>query len=225
MSLFYWLIPFSCHVSKFFVCTFFPFSATTCVRAKNGSDSFRMFSPEFPSQKNPDGMPKPDANRTHFALLYFVISCNLRHTPSPHTTTQMFRAPEMVDLFSAKKLTQATDVWALGCCLYSMAFLQNCFEEGAILSRNYKIPEDNPYSDGLVELIDRMLTIDVKARCDMTEVILCLSAVYSGRPLPPRKEPKSSKKDSKRVATKRKPKLLGPTRRNEWGPFAPMDKD
>ena len=116
------------------------------------------------------------------------------------TTTQMFRAPEMVDLFSAKKLTQATDVWALGCCLYSMAFLQNCFEEGsnlAILSRNYKIPEDNPYGDGLVELIDRMLTIDVKARCDMTEVILCLSAVYSGRPLPPRKEPKSSKKDSK----------------------------
>ena len=68
------------------------------------------------------------------------------------TTTQMFRAPEMVDLYMAKKLTQAyvlgssssflfftneqimltlivlppcwcccsTDVWALGCCLYSM---------------------------------------------------------------------------------------------------------
>ena len=30
------------------------------------------------------------------------------------TTTQMFRAPEMVDLYMAKKLTQATDVWALG---------------------------------------------------------------------------------------------------------------
>lgn len=114
------------------------------------------------------------------------------------TTTQMFRAPEMVDLFMAKKLTQATDVWALGCCLYSMAFLQDCFEEGsnlAILSRNFKIPEDNPYGDGLTELIDRMLTVDVKARADMTEVILCLSAVYSGRPLPPRKEPKVAKKE------------------------------
>ena len=67
------------------------------------------------------------------------------------TTTQMFRAPEMVDLYMAKKLTQATDVWALGCCLYSLAFLKNCFEEGsnlAILSRNYKIPDDNPYGDG-----------------------------------------------------------------------------
>ena len=50
---------------------------------------------------------------------------------------------------------QRTDVWALGCCLYSLAFLKNCFEEGsnlAILSRKYAaIPEDNPYGEGLVE--------------------------------------------------------------------------
>eukprot|EP00540_Astrosyne_radiata_P020297 CAMPEP_0116840582 /NCGR_PEP_ID=MMETSP0418-20121206/10443_1 /TAXON_ID=1158023 /ORGANISM="Astrosyne radiata, Strain 13vi08-1A" /LENGTH=607 /DNA_ID=CAMNT_0004470901 /DNA_START=285 /DNA_END=2109 /DNA_ORIENTATION=+ len=113
------------------------------------------------------------------------------------TTTQMFRAPEMVDLFMVKKLTQSTDVWALGCCLYSLAFLQNCFEEGsnlAIINRNYIIPEDNPYGEGLVELIDRMLTVDSKARADMTEVILCLSAIYSGRPLPPRKKVAKSKK-------------------------------
>lgn len=122
------------------------------------------------------------------------------------TTTQMFRSPEMVDLYVAKKLTQATDVWALGCCLYSLAFLRNCFEEGsnlAILSRNYTIPEDNPYGEGLVELIDRMLTVDYKARADMTEVILCLSAVYSGRPLPPRKKPsRSSKSDEKEPSKK-----------------------
>lgn len=91
----------------------------------------------------------------------------------------------------------STDVWALGCCLYSLAFLQNCFEEGsnlAILSGKYTIPEDNPYGEGLVELLDRMLTSDCKARADMTEVILCLSAVYSGRPLPPRKKPTRSSK-------------------------------
>ena len=68
----------------------------------------------------------------------------------------------------------------------------------AILSRKYTIPEDNPYGDGLVELIDRMLTVDYKARADMTEVILCLSAVYSGRPLPPRKKSsKTTKSDEK----------------------------
>lgn len=112
----------------------------------------------------------------------------------------MFRAPEMVDLYMCKKLTQATDVWALGCCLYSLAYFQNCFEEGsnlAILSRKYKIPEDNPYGEGLVELIDRMLTVDAKGRADMTEVILCLSAIYSGRPLPPRKRvPKKKEKEA-----------------------------
>lgn len=85
---------------------------------------------------------------------------------------------------------ESTDVWALGCCLYSLAFLQNCFEVGsnlAILSRNFKIPEDNPYGEELVDLINRMLTVNCKQRADMTEVILCLSAIYSGRPLPPRK--------------------------------------
>lgn len=85
--------------------------------------------------------------------------------------------------------------------MYSLVFLRNCFEEGsnlAILSRKYAIPEDNPYGDGLVELIDRMLTVDYKARADMTEVILCLSAVYSGRPLPPRKKTaRTAKPDEK----------------------------
>ena len=127
------------------------------------------------------------------------------------TTTQMFRAPEMVDLFMAKKLTQATDVWALGCCLYSLAFFSNCFEEGsnlAILSRKYKIPDDNPYGEGLVELIDRMLTVDAKARADMTEVILCLSAIYSGRPLPPRKrQPKKKEKSGSGADSSPAPKV------------------
>ena len=88
-----------------------------------------------------------------------------------------------------------------------MAFLQNCFEEGsnlAILSRKYTIPEDNPYGDGLVELLDRMLTVDSKARADMTEVILCLSAVYSGRPLPPRKKPSRSSKSDEKEDTDKK---------------------
>lgn len=106
------------------------------------------------------------------------------------STTQMFRAPEMVDLYMAKRLTQSTDVWALGCCLYSLAFLCDCFEEGsnlAILSGKYKIPENNPYGASLVDLIGRMLARDYKERADMSEVIMCLSALYSNRPLPKRK--------------------------------------
>jgi len=101
----------------------------------------------------------------------------------------MYRAPEMVDLYMCPKLTQATDVWALGCCLYAMAFFKNCFEaEGvsinlAILSGNYKIPTDSPYGEALSELIRRMLTLNSEKRADMREVIKGLSAVYAGKPL------------------------------------------
>lgn len=105
------------------------------------------------------------------------------------TTTRMFRAPEMVDLYMAKRLTESTDVWALGCCLFSLAFLCDCFEDSnlAILSRKYKIPDDNPYGEDLVDLIDRMLAVDYKERATMSEVIVCLSALYSNRPLPKRR--------------------------------------
>ena len=79
----------------------------------------------------------------------------------------------------------------------------------AILSRNYKIPGNNPYGKDLVELIDRMLTVNYKERADMTEVILCLSAIYSGKPLPPRKKitktkgkrPDNEEKKKERVGT------------------------
>lgn len=137
------------------------------------------------------------------------------------TTTQIYRAPEMCDLYMAKKLTQATDVWALGCCLYNLAYLRDCFEEGsslAIINRNYKIPEDNPYGEGLVELIDRMLTVDSKERADMTEVILCLSAVYSNEPLPKRKErSKKSKKDRGESSSQSKKEKVGSFRTDGQG--------
>jgi serine/threonine protein kinase len=127
------------------------------------------------------------------------------------TTTQMFRSPEMVDLFMAKRLTQSTDIWALGCCLYSLAFFQNCFEEGsnlAILSSNYKIPEDNPYGEGIAELIRRMLTVNYKERADISEVILCLSALYSDRSLPPRKlRERNTKSIPKTVETEKNPRI------------------
>ena len=119
------------------------------------------------------------------------------------TTTQMFRAPEMVDLYMTKRLTEATDVWALGCCLYSLAYLCDCFEEGsnlAILSCKYKIPANNPYGDGLVDLLDRMLTLNYKDRATMSEVIMCLSALYSNRPLPKRTRIDNNNEKTKNTA-------------------------
>ena len=122
------------------------------------------------------------------------------------TTSQLYRAPEMCDLYLKDELTEKTDVWALGCCLFSLAFCKDCFDENsnlAILSGKYKIPEDNQYGEGLEHLISRMLTIDYEDRADMPEVISCLSALYAKRPLPLRKvsqsqSPPINKSDSPR---------------------------
>jgi serine/threonine protein kinase len=73
------------------------------------------------------------------------------------TTTQMYRAPEMVDLYMTGALTKATDVWALGCCLYTMAFFRNTFEEGsnlAILSAKYAVPPDHEYGPAVPTLLE-----------------------------------------------------------------------
>jgi len=75
------------------------------------------------------------------------------------TTTQMYRAPEMVDLYMRQSLTSKTDIWALGCCLYTMLFFKNTFEEGsnlAILSAKYEIPQNHPYGN-VPTLLKRML--------------------------------------------------------------------
>jgi len=104
------------------------------------------------------------------------------------TTTQMYRAPEMVDLHMANELTESTDVWALGCCLYMMCFLKNCFpmnENLAILSGKYNIPTNHPYSASVLELIKRMLVMDPKKRATITEVVECTKAIQAGWPLPP----------------------------------------
>ena len=134
------------------------------------------------------------------------------------TTSPLYRAPEMCDIYMSDKLTEKTDVWALGCCLYSLAFCKDCFEEKsnlAIISGNYKIPDDNQYGDGMVELISRMLTVDPDERCDMPEVISCLSALYAKKPLP--KQRLQTKTSTDKDKGKNKPIKIGSFRTDGQG--------
>jgi len=105
------------------------------------------------------------------------------------STTQMYRAPEMVDLHLVPELTERTDVWSLGCCLYMLCFLRNCFEENsnlAILAGSYTIPEQHPFPPAIVELISRMLCMDSNKRASIDEVLQCLDAIKNNESLPPR---------------------------------------
>eukprot|EP00731_Ephydatia_muelleri_P018322 Em0011g362a len=64
-------------------------------------------------------------------------------------TTPMYRAPEMIDLYSNNPINEKSDIWALGCLLYKLCFQVHPFEDGAklrILNANYKIPPDTSYT-------------------------------------------------------------------------------
>jgi len=48
-------------------------------------------------------------------------------------TTQMYRSPEMIDLFMRPQLTEKTDIWALGCIFYALCFLTHPFQDAGSL--------------------------------------------------------------------------------------------
>jgi cyclin G-associated kinase len=80
-------------------------------------------------------------------------------------TTQMYRAPEMVDLYLRPVLTDRTDIWALGCMLYAMCFLLHPFGDGStlgILNAKVNFPADSPFDPNTMHaLILRLLDVSL----------------------------------------------------------------
>ena len=77
-------------------------------------------------------------------------------------TTQMYRAPEMVNLYMRDELTVKTDIWALGCIFYALAFLRHPFGEQsslAILNCRINIPASSPISEDAHTVLRRMLDV------------------------------------------------------------------
>ncbi|CAB1103443.1 unnamed protein product [Ectocarpus sp. CCAP 1310/34] len=115
------------------------------------------------------------------------------------TTTQMYRAPEMVDLYLERELTERVDIWALGCILYAVCYLKNPFQDAGnlgILNAKIRIPDDSVFSSGLVDLIRRCLTASPTHRPSASEVEAGIHALSKGNPLPPpRHKKKSSEAD------------------------------
>eukprot|EP01084_Bolivina_argentea_P183891 317265_1 len=87
-----------------------------------------------------------------------------------------YTAPEFFNCPSKMKFDERTDVWALGCLLYAMAFGHSPFEDEtgspalAVLSK-VQYPAVHPYSDEYIELIEWMLKIKLKQRPFVPAVI------------------------------------------------------
>ena len=128
------------------------------------------------------------------------------------STTQMYRAPEMVDLYREPQLTVATDIWALACLLYVMLIGRQPFEEGsnlAILNAQMRADALLPLLQGrdprYAELLERMFDSDPETRAEIREVIACCKAMRDpGEPLPPRlRQPRPRRTEEEELAIAR----------------------
>ena len=106
-------------------------------------------------------------------------------------TTQMYRAPEMCDLFLRDELTEKTDIWALGCIYFALCYLihpfQDCGPLGILNGKMAAIPVggDDHVPDTSTVLIGRMLDVDPEARPTCAQLVSAFAALSQGAPLPP----------------------------------------
>ncbi|KOO33646.1 cyclin-g-associated kinase-like protein [Chrysochromulina tobinii] len=78
-------------------------------------------------------------------------------------STQMYRAPEMLDLYLGHAVDVRVDVWALGCILYTLCFGAHPFPAESslqILNLAYSIPPSSQYSESATRAPTRAGEVD-----------------------------------------------------------------
>ncbi len=95
-------------------------------------------------------------------------------------TTPMYRAPEMVDVWSDFPVGPAADVWSLGCVLFQLCFHSHPFEDGAklrIINANYNIPEADETHCAFHDLVRQALAVDPRLRPSAQQMLEHLGQV------------------------------------------------
>lgn len=104
-----------------------------------------------------------------------------------------YRAPELFDVPTDTTLTEAVDIWSLGCLLYALAYLHSPFETSqtieqggsialAVLNGSYKVPSsgEDPYSAKTKEIFTRCIQVKPDDRPDIDQVIELTQAALRG---------------------------------------------
>ncbi|KAJ2500198.1 Serine/threonine-protein kinase env7 [Coemansia sp. RSA 1972] len=99
-----------------------------------------------------------------------------------------YRAPELFDVQRDAVLDQRTDVWSLGCLLFALAYTFTPFEDPAAgpgasivlaaVNARYTVPNPNPYSPKLTQLIAFMLEPDPQKRPFIDQVVALTESLY-----------------------------------------------
>jgi len=98
--------------------------------------------------------------------------------------TAAYTSPEFFDCPSKFRFDERTDVWALGCLLYGMAFKKSPFETAesgscalAVLNGQIPFPDNHPYSKTFISLVTWVLNKKLNQRPFVPAIIQRISDV------------------------------------------------
>ncbi|KAJ3210437.1 Serine/threonine-protein kinase 16 [Dinochytrium kinnereticum] len=97
------------------------------------------------------------------------------------TVTAPFRAPELFEPSVGQSITAKTDIWALGCTLYAMAYGEPPFDgtATATICGKVKFPASDQHSLGFRNLVQAMLEFSSDSRPNTTQVLESIEALLS----------------------------------------------
>lgn len=101
-----------------------------------------------------------------------------------------YRAPELFDVKTNTEITEAVDIWSLGCTLFAMAYHHSPFETAqtveqggslalAVLNGQYKFPDGDQYSESTRQVIKACLNTDPSTRPDIDALISMVEKALS----------------------------------------------
>ncbi|KAJ2777321.1 Ark- serine/threonine protein kinase [Coemansia interrupta] len=88
-------------------------------------------------------------------------------------TTLEYRAPEMVDLYLQRGVTEQADIWALGVLLYKLCYLRTPFDNASpltILNAEYSVPETPRYSRELRHVFQMTMREEPRERSNIYQL-------------------------------------------------------
>lgn len=98
-------------------------------------------------------------------------------------STSSYRAPELFEVPSDCTITEAVDIWSIGCTMFAVAFGESPFDGSATaaVSGRIRVPKEHIYSNKFIELIKSCLVTEPSERPSTDQLIENITNMFSNR--------------------------------------------